>query len=504
MPFLYGPDVEPFLLYAFSRRRTEREPLLAFLASYQTDQWTDLAGIMRALLWLGIQDYAEANLPLIQEVVEKVGLGWYLVLDTDITGVNPGAARWMWDSLDHYLFPEGKLQMRAFRARQGDKKQALALAKAWLSRQDLGFRVPVSESDWSALAETLLWVGHLDVRWPLEEWLAHLDLESALDRLSLDTSADLVLGISLVHSNRIPDWLEHVRPRLLHRFQRETQTTIVDDDGTTLTAHFLIPLAFLEASASQNEGKAAREAYDHLHAETMRRITFLRNVFPDRDAYASQGYGHRLVEAHNAHDSARKTGIPRMQLPPDYLTMVNGTFRGKVHYEMRPATWQEYAERSLQLRKAVLRAFQKLEQGLQAYFRKQHSMQVFGAFVDTTRWVHCQQLLRTPPLLPKCAVDEWGFVDEVSARRTKRSLSDALEQDGSERSAQPESRGLVFQEYNTLLKYVRGVYAHPFQFLWRRTICPRHADQCGVREAHEYQSGAYARGRAGSVQGNEP
>jgi len=48
-------------------------------------------------------------------------------------------------------------------------------------------------------------------------------------------------------------------------------------------------------------------------------------------------------------------------------------------------------------------------------------------------------------------VDEWGFVDEVSARRTKRSLSDVLEQDGSTRSTQPESRGLVFQEYNTLL-----------------------------------------------------
>ncbi len=452
LPFLYGPDVEPFLLYAFSRRQMERELLLAFLASYQTDQWTVLTGIMRALLWLGIQDYAKANLPLIEEVVGKVGLGWYLVLDTDITGANPGAAGWMWERLEHNISTEGKQQMQAFRARQSDKKQALAHAKAWLSHQDLRrFRIPVSESDWSALAEGLFWVGHLDVQWQLEEWLVRLDFESALDRLPLDTLANLVLGISHAYGDRIPDWLEHVRPRLLHRFQRETQTAIVDGDGTTLTAHFLMPLAFFEENASQNEGIAACEADDHLHAETMKRITFLRNVFPERDAYASQGYGHRLVEALNAHDSTHKTGIPRVQLPPDYLTMVNGTFRGNVHYAMRSATWQEYTERALQLRKAVLSALQELERGLQVYFRKQQSMQVFGSFVDITHWTYCQQLLRTPPLLPKCAVDEWGFVDEVSARRTKRSQSDALEQDESEHSTQPESRGLVFQEYNTLL-----------------------------------------------------
>ncbi len=461
LPFLYGPDVEPFLLYTFSRRETEREPLLAFLAAYQADQWTALAGIMKALLWLGIQDYAEANLPLIREVVEKVGLGWYLALDTDITDAIPGSARRMWEHLDHSLSPEGKQQMQAFRARQSDKKQALAHAKAWLSRQDLRFLVPVSESDWSALAEALFWVGHLDVQWQLEEWLTYLDLESALDTLPLDTLANFVLGISHAHGDHIPSWLEHVRPHLLRRFQREMQTAIVDDDGTTLTAHFLIPLAYFEENASQNEGIAARETDDHLHAETMRRITFLRNVFPERDAYGSQGYGHRLVESLNAHDSTRKTGIPRLQLPPSYLTMVNGTFRGKVHYAVRPAAWQEYTERALQLRKAVLRALHELEQGLQAYFRKQQSMQVFGSFVDTTRWVHCQQLLRTPQLLPKCAVDEWGFVDEVSARRTKHPLSDALEQDRREHSVQPERRGLVFQEYNTLLntfaEYMRAL-----------------------------------------------
>lgn len=452
LPFLYGSDVEPFLLYAFSRRRSEREPLLAFLSSYQTDEWTAQAGIMRALLWLGIQGYAEANLPLIREVVGKVGLGWYLVLDTDLTDANPGAAGGMWERLEHHLSTEGKKEIQAFRARQSDKEQALAHAKAWLVRQDpRRFRAPVSESDWSGLAEALFWVGHLDVQWPLEEWLAHLDLESALDGLPLDILANLVLGISHAHGNRIPDWLERVRPRLLHRFQRETQTPIVDDDGTTVTAHFLIPLAFFEENASQIEGIAARGADDHLHPETMRRITFIRNVFPERDAYASQGYGHRLLEALNAHDSTRKTGIPRLQLPPDYLTLVNGTFRGNVHYEMRPATWQEYTERILQLRKAVLSALQELERGLQVYFRKHQSMQVFGSFVDIAHWTYCQQLLRTPPLLPKCAVDEWGFVDEVSARRTKRSLSDELEQDGSERSTQPESRGLVFQEYNTLL-----------------------------------------------------
>jgi hypothetical protein len=54
LPFIFERDVESFLLYAFSRHRFEIEPLLNSLTSYQPQQWTAIAGVTRALIWLGI------------------------------------------------------------------------------------------------------------------------------------------------------------------------------------------------------------------------------------------------------------------------------------------------------------------------------------------------------------------------------------------------------------------------------------------------------------------
>jgi hypothetical protein len=450
LPFLSESDVESFLLYAFSRRQKERGVLLLSLASYQPIQWTMLAGIMRALLWLGIRDYAETNQPLIREVAEKSGNSWYVILDSDIADAMPGLTKSRWDNLGHLLSSERLRQIQAFQARQSDKKQVFAVVKAWLSRQRLQPVAPVSENDWASLAEILFWLGYLGIQWPLEEWVAPLDLGSAIDTLPFTILADLISGMWYSYRQNIPAWLENCRLRLLDRFQRETKTVKVDLNGTTVTAHFIIPFEVLETNSPQGT-KKTEAAKNYFHDETMRRIHFLRGIFPDRDAYASRGYGHRLLEAFASPDSTYKSGIPHRSLPPSYLTSVNATFRGRAQHALRPNNWQDYAKCVLQLRRAVLQAFQQVEQGLAIYFRKQKPVQILGSFVNASHWYHCQQLLRTSPLLPICALDEWGFVDE--------SASDEAKQTISEGSSQLKRRGLVFQEYrpflSTFLEYTR-------------------------------------------------
>ncbi|UNU22622.1 nSTAND3 domain-containing NTPase [Microcoleus vaginatus] len=84
LPFIFERDVESFLLYAFSRHRFEIEPLLNSLTSYQPQQWTAIAGVTRALIWLGIKEYAEANKQLLAEIYQDVGTGFLSVLDCDI------------------------------------------------------------------------------------------------------------------------------------------------------------------------------------------------------------------------------------------------------------------------------------------------------------------------------------------------------------------------------------------------------------------------------------
>ena len=79
LPLLVETDLEIFLLHAFSRRRTEATALLEELGNSYPKSWIGVAGILRALLWLGVYDYTESNRALIDEVISERAPGWYLM-----------------------------------------------------------------------------------------------------------------------------------------------------------------------------------------------------------------------------------------------------------------------------------------------------------------------------------------------------------------------------------------------------------------------------------------
>ena len=99
LPLLVETDLEIFLLHAFSRRRTEATALLEELESFHPKSWIGVAGILRALLWLGVYDYTESNRALIDEVSRERGPGWYLILDSDLTEIAPDAISNIWHNM---------------------------------------------------------------------------------------------------------------------------------------------------------------------------------------------------------------------------------------------------------------------------------------------------------------------------------------------------------------------------------------------------------------------
>jgi len=92
-------DLEVFLLHSFSRRGDDTPRLLEALSLYQPEAWTGLAGVLRALLWLGVREYVTENQDLIHEVFERAGPGWIYMLDFDIANISSTATSW-WKNLD--------------------------------------------------------------------------------------------------------------------------------------------------------------------------------------------------------------------------------------------------------------------------------------------------------------------------------------------------------------------------------------------------------------------
>jgi len=425
LPFIFERDVESFLLYAFSRHRFEIEPLLNSLTSYQPQQWTAIAGVTRALIWLGIKEYAEANQQLLADIYQDVGTGFLFVLDGDIADATPGWGRVWLSNFGHTLPPEGRQRIEAFQARQTDKKQVFVRAETWLSSRTQKPTSPSSDVDWSGMAETIFWIGHFGVSWPLAEWLSNYEIDRAIDALPIEILADLMLGMSCGYQDGFSSWLETNRSRLMNRFRQETQTVALEDDGEKLTAHFIVDIQQQNGSQSGDE-QEAETTKNRLHEEAVERCGILRRLLPDRELYACQGYGHRVWSGEIPFDETQKTGIPKSYFPISWLLSVNPTFRGLALQPFRPKNWQKYTQLIFNLRQTVLQAIKQLEQGLEVYFRHSKNVQLIGKLIDEKRWDYCQRLLRNQPLLPHCAVDQWGFFDELSSDSSTQEAKEKL------------------------------------------------------------------------------
>ncbi len=384
LPLMNDSDVGGFLLYAFSRHSAELEPLLQALNSFQPDSWVAIAGVTRALIWLGIKEYVDANRPLIEEAYCFVNHGWAFVLNFDIANAMLGSAESFLSTLEPLLEDEQQQQIEAFRSHQTDKSQVFIPVVRWLSQGQQNPRPPQLEIDWSSMAETLFWIGHLNVDRPVAAWLAPINFDEAVDTLPIENLADVALGLFYGYRAGYRSWLDRNQIQLLTRFRQATQTIAWEDDGPTVRSHFAIKLYQPDASPADIQAQNQFDSH-HLVNEAMERLRLFRRLFPDRERYACQGYGHRIGAYVELHDETGKN-IPIENFPLQWLVSVNSTFMAIAEQDFRPDTWEEYAQRVLSLRQAVLRSLQQLHSALQAYFRRQATTQILGNLIPSNQW----------------------------------------------------------------------------------------------------------------------
>ncbi len=411
LPFIHEADIETFLLYVFSRRPEDIESMYQALASFHPDQWTAISGIARSLIWLGVREYIAANRQLIGEAFEDSGRGWAVILDCDIAEAIPNGMDSIWQTIESMVPEDRRQKMVALQQRQSDKEQVFVRVKDWLVGHTCKPLPPQPDSDWAGMAESIFWIGRFGLPWPLAEWLADTAFEVAIDTLPIELLADVTLGTWFGCPEYFTAWIANNRSRIITRFRKATRTVAVEDDGQKVTAHFLVELEPSDDSATAIDERI-HAAKDRLHEEAVVRIELMRKLFPDREYYACQGYGHREWLTDPSHDSTQKTGVARRQFPPIWLTSVNSSFCGLAEREFRPKTWEEFAHPIVNLRQDVVTALRQLVNGLERYFQSRELVQLVSAAIDTDVWGNLVRRLDHMPLLPMCAGGE-GDVHKI-------------------------------------------------------------------------------------------
>lgn len=459
LEFIHSCDVETFLFLAFSRRRGDINLLLSSIGKYQPNQWVAIVGVLRSLIWFGIVEYIEDNQIIIQKVQEDLAHDGVLFLDWDISSVVSDDSIHPLKILEEFI-PASKMEeIKILQSHQTDKKQVFFHAINWLSSRKPNQKpvAPMTDADWSGLAETIFWIGRLQVSCPIKEWITDFELNRAVDVLPIENLADLICGLACGHKESFMVWLEANRSKLTSRFRQDTQTVVLEDDGQKLTAHFIVEYAQQKILNPEGESEIDTNE-DHFYDEAIQRIRLLRGLFPDRGIYATLGYGLRLWANILPLDTSQKT-IERSVLPPQWLTSVNMVFIRLAERQFRPNTWEEYAQTVFELRQAVLQSMKHLELGLKVHFRehKRRAVQLIGNLINLSEWSRCLKMLQMPPLLPNCALDEWGFIDE--------SALNSAEQEMWKKLSLVSKKGLFVQKYKPFLTAFREYTSTLWDFL---------------------------------------
>ena len=409
LPLLEDADLEVFLLHGFISHPEASEPLLAYLSSARYETWTAVSGVVRALQWIGINEYVQKNKDLIKQVYDKVGDGWYIVLDFDFLGLLEADPRRS-GILD--LLPEqGKEQAEQWRKHQTPKSQIFTRIDDWL--QKITFPpVPLcgQERDWQEFGQVAYWIGFRKLEKRLYEYLDWTVLRQAVEGLSLESLASLIYGLwhALSDTEPFAQWYREVHSLLLDRYRIETNTPYIEERDMVIRAHFIVPLEEDETRQSENSDDAEKNRF---HCMALRHLGFLAQLFPDCNGYGCQGYGHQIFDF-EGHDDTTKTKIAAWYLTPNWVMQINKTARILASHLFRPTTWQDYSAQIFRIRANAVLCLDELRKGLVKHFRSKKTVQQLSRLSDTTQWKQCSQQVNKIPGLPLEALDSLGYTEE--------------------------------------------------------------------------------------------
>ncbi|MFD2171059.1 hypothetical protein [Tumebacillus lipolyticus] len=426
-PLIFEEDVEGFLMRSFSRRQEETEKLLETLSTYSPQSWAAYAGVTRALIWLGLARYIEENESLLNDAFARVGSGFTLVIDIDVTNILEGYSESFLNYFKDHIPESGFDELRDLRARQTDKDRVFRFAKDWLITRTSLPTAPKKEEDWIGVAYCGFWLGRFQETCQITNIFTLELFDQALSVLSTETLSNFMYGVHTARPEVFIKWFDLKRNLLVEKYCEETLTFRLQDDKVTITPHFVINAE----SSPKNKlatGYADFNKEDHIHNETMSRLHLLRRMFPHREQYASKGYGHRWVNLSTEYNfDPTEKNIRHDRFGNEWMTNINATFRRLIEKKFRTQTWQEYADQVIAFRKSIASQCRELEDALQEYYKKREPNALLDR-LDINKLDEVRTSFSHTPSFPLVAVDEWGLAGEVPANSDNNQFGYSLKQ----------------------------------------------------------------------------
>jgi hypothetical protein len=420
-------DLERFLLFAFAHEPANRAAVVESVKSLQTETWAGLCGCMRALLWLGVRQYADENGTLIQEAFSKYNEGWQVMLNCDIAGIADSAP---WEALASL----GEIGQRAsdaardFVSRQTDPRRVFSHCTSFMGTRSHPPSHPVTDMDRSALGEVCFWISHLKVECRVRDWVTEDLLTDALLQAGIGAMSDACIGVFTMWGRRYQEWYQTHRKEIHRRVRTALQAISLTEEGERVSAVFLICQEEVDPAGTYNPSAPLVRSLNDL---VVAKLNVIRNVMPFFETYGCRGVGHLNGSIDPPYDESIKSGVLKKYLPPRWAPSLNNQFLQLGTFTFRPRTWTDFADSVLRVRKETLDLFAQIREGILAHFTRKEVIKIVGDYVRPGKWLSLQAACPRVELLPQCAVDEFGL--DASPERRTRSTQTGQEMQDAQR-----------------------------------------------------------------------
>ncbi len=424
-------DVSKLLLNSF-HDSGESFRLLQELKTYKIAAWKTAEGILRALFWLGIKKFSALNNDLIIEFRKEFYTTLFLMIDdmgVDFSGLGEKN--------------EKVAEMLRLSRQLKQKEDVYQFGKDWL----MHFQVPspseMSDEDWSGLAYTLYWADRFEIR--KEVAFSDLPPFEELSRISINTYADVLL-VLYSYSAESKKLYDKFLPDFIYRIKNEYNVVFLEEGDETIDARFIYDLVSDTEEYNQTS----------VHQLSINIINLLRKAIPNKETYATQGFGHKVNFIPYPHDDSIKR-IPIKNLPISWRTEINSVFHQYIKHQNRSIDWKDYTTEVIEVRKRNVEMLASLTKILEQYFKKKDFALLEPFFTNyKSEWYRVE--LPKADQLPKIAfLDKWGYSKEHREKNDGNLLDNFV-------NVIPASNSQFLMDFGEYLEVTRDFFSYLTNF----------------------------------------
>ncbi|MDO6657867.1 hypothetical protein [Anaerobacillus sp. 1_MG-2023] len=406
-------DYEAFLKNVYVENRNVKD-ILTFISNkerFSPTTWVGINGVLSSLLWLGTRDYIEENKTLIDEIGEKFDYASIslFILDFDISNIMKEPSYTM---LKNIIDESSLNKIKNYRKRQTPKVNTFKYIKKWLSDINNVINYPQTKNEWLALGNSSLWIGKSEGNGDLRTFIEQINLNKILKLdYKIEEIAKIIAGINEIIPDKIKEFCEKNKEVLLRKFRLQYNILKVEQTSESIKIYKMINL--------YNEKSVSVLVTNELY--------ILRELFPYKKYYCSQGVGHKFIMDEvrtDLDESFKKISIDNLLL--NEYKKLNRVALALLRNQYRVENWNEFLSWHDENFEKITHLTLSLKELLTNYFKK-NSLRAFTVslkkYTDSINELgKISQLL-----LPSLIIDKFGAIDEYLILKSQDSTMEKLE-----------------------------------------------------------------------------